>query len=159
MPQSPTFTSFIDSLVHLTDYLPLQVMTNRVMNVAEPNAAFVAPPLKLLHSSHDSPAILVLSAPAAVGKSTVAREIAWRTKGPLWTLSNFRLGTGTLYGTLVRAHGPSAVPRLIDDLTAGRFMVILDAIDEGRLQSGEAGFEEFMNEICISFHIPKKSQV
>ncbi len=86
--------------------------------------------------------VLFLEAPAAVGKSTTARALSARTGAPLLDLAKVPVSTKTLVGLLgSELSGPG------DPVAAfhmGDIPVIVDAPDEGRLLSGEEGFEGFL---------------
>ncbi len=66
---------------------------------------FVPPRLTELEAtSPGRPQVVVLSAPGAVGKSTLAREVSYARKAPLWDLARY---DSFARGTLVGALGPA----------------------------------------------------
>ncbi|MGH7944215.1 MAG: hypothetical protein ACREF9_04305 [Opitutaceae bacterium] len=85
--------------------------------------------------------VLIFAAPAAVGKTTFARALSADSGVPLLDLSKIRVATHSLRGILSAEIGPDG-PK---DLGQGNLCVIVDALDEGRLLSGEKNFEEFLN--------------
>lgn len=85
--------------------------------------------------------VIILTAPAAVGKSTFARALGAQTTLPLLDLAKVRVATHSLRGILSAELGVDSPGRL----QRGEFCVIIDALDEGRILSGEKNFEEFLN--------------
>ena len=93
------------------------------------------------YSPLDSPLILV-SAPGAVGKTTLAREIARRTGALYIDLAQSEpVGGHTLSGGLVRAE---AYERWKAETTT----VLLDGLDEARLRVTQEAFEAFLGDVC-----------
>lgn len=97
------------------------------------------------HRPHDeSPLdsdIIIFTAPAAVGKSTFARALAAKATVPFLDLAKVRVATHSLRGILSAELGTDGPNRL----QRGTNCVIIDALDEGRILSGEKNFEEFLN--------------
>lgn len=71
---------------------------------------FVPPRLSHVASSLREPVVLI-EARAAVGKSTLARYVAWATGSPLWDLSGLFVGSGTVWGRLVQGFGADRLDR------------------------------------------------
>ena len=94
-----------------------------------------------------SPSVVLLSAPAAMGKSAVARALACELQAPLWNLSKFTLGEGTYTGIPRRHFGGAQFNAVEDSLRSGTFLYILDALDEARARPGQ-GFEAFLEDLC-----------
>jgi hypothetical protein len=86
--------------------------------------------------------VVVISAPAAVGKSTVAKFLAASRSAPLLNLAAVPVSTQSLLGLL--AADVSDPSDAISAFHAGRLTVIVDALDEGRMLSGDANFEQFL---------------
>lgn len=96
-----------------------------------------------------SPDILVISAPGAVGKSTLAKELAFRLGAPLWDLSEAdAIGAYSVIGRLTKSFGTSGLPGVQTSMSAGQGFIVVDALDEGRLKSNEAGFEAFLKDLA-----------
>jgi len=103
-------------------------------------------------------ALILVEAPGAVGKTMLAREIARRTGAVLWDLAKLTLGNNTLRGTVGRCYGnreDELYDQVITALKTGDSLVIMDALDEGRLGSGEIGFEAFLDELSSFFREPR----
>src|SRR5687768_15552810 len=82
---------------------------------------------------------LFVEAPAAVGKSTMARFLSAVRHTPLLDLAKVPVATGSLK-SLVSDVAPDAVARF----HSAELPIIVDALDEGRMLSGEKGFEAFL---------------
>ena len=85
--------------------------------------------------------VLLVSAPGAVGKTTLARQIAVRTGAMLVNLAEgAAVGAGTMTGGLARTG-------LYDQFLEGRASVIVDGLDEARIRVTQAGFAAFIEDI------------
>jgi hypothetical protein len=82
---------------------------------------------------------VLIAAPAAVGKSTVANALSFERQAPLLDLARVPVGAGSLRGLLAAAYGPDA----IEAFHRGDLPIIVDAVDEGRLHSGLQGLPAF----------------
>lgn len=87
------------------------------------------------------PQVLLISAPAAVGKSWLARAMSARSGNPLWDLSRFRLGSHFFTGTLTQVYGGLGYAKFEELLREGTTTLILDAADEAVVGSGLSNFE------------------
>lgn len=129
-----------------------------VTYVSAANPSFVAPELEetLPAFAAGATSVILLSAPAAIGKSTLAAELAYRTGATLWNLASFQVGTGTYLGTLADAFGIAALGGVVNRLNAGDFLVIMDALDEANLRAGERNFEAFIEDLVKVCRDPRK---
>ena len=97
-----------------------------------------------------SPVILV-SAPGAVGKSTLARQIAFGTGSVYVDLAAADpVGANTFSGGLVRSG-------IYDSWTAGATTALIDGLDEAFLRTTKEGFEAFLSdvaELSVSRNVP-----
>ena len=86
-------------------------------------------------------AVLLVSAPGAVGKTTLAKQICSLTDSVYVDLATSgTVGADTLVGGLYRAD-------LLSSWTAGRLGLIIDALDEARMRVTEASFLDFLSEV------------
>jgi hypothetical protein len=113
--------------------------------IAEPPRPFVAPRLDIpgKDPSVIQKEIIFIEASAAVGKSTLARQVSAALKAPILDLAKVPVSTGCLHTLLtdleaVDKSDPVAV------FHEGKIPVIIDALDEGRLLSNETGIESFL---------------
>ena len=105
---------------------------------------FVPPTLRLLKPDVANPLqaeVIFIKASAAVGKSTIANYLSGKLGIPLLDLASIPVSTGSLKALLLDVSG-AANP--IKAFHAGRLPIIIDALDEGRLLSGEQGLESFL---------------
>ena len=87
--------------------------------------------------------VLLVSAPGAVGKSTLARQIAYRTGSVYIDLSKSEpVGGNTLSGGLARSGLYSMWEN--DKLT-----VMIDGLDEAKLRVTDEGFQAFLSDIGV----------
>lgn len=109
---------------------------------------FVGPDVAMA-TEKDSPAVVVISAPGAVGKSTLAAELAFRCRVPLWDLAQTGpVGATTLMGQLTSSFGIPGVVDAWNALVAGNYCIVIDALDEARLKVNESAFEAFLSDIA-----------
>jgi hypothetical protein len=113
--------------------------------IAEPPRPFVAPRLDIpgKDPSVIQKEIIFIEASAAVGKSTLARQVSATLKAPILDLAKVPVSTGSLHTLLADLEAADKS----DPLAAfheGKIPVIIDALDEGRLLSNETGIESFL---------------
>lgn len=91
--------------------------------------------------------VIFVKAPAAVGKSITAQYLSARRNAPLLNLAEVAVGTGSLQGLVSEYSegGREAFHR-------GDLPVIIDALDEGRILSGERAFEAFLESTVAFLH-------
>ncbi len=113
--------------------------------IAERPRPFVAPRLDI--SGQDPSVIqkeiIFIEASAAVGKSTLARQVSATLKAPILDLAKVPVSTGSLHTLLTELEAADKS----DPVAAfheGKIPVIIDALDEGRLLSNETGIESFL---------------
>jgi hypothetical protein len=121
----------------------------------EQNSSFVEPdlvaeiPIELGKTS-----VVILSAPGAVGKSTVAKELAFFCKTICWDLSKVQVGSRTFVGAIYDVyeefgHG------IIKDLKDGSWLCILDALDEAQVRAGGSNFDAFLTDLTEMLKEPR----
>ena len=99
---------------------------------------FVEPTFQLVDGTLPSEVIFI-KAPAAVGKSIVAQYLSAVRNAPLIDLAEVAVGTGSLQG-LVSDYQPEGK----NLFHRGELPIVVDALDEGRLLSGENSLEAFL---------------
>jgi hypothetical protein len=132
-----TFAALVAALAH-----PRMTLDERARFVIPPIPNPFVPPI--LRAPHNpdllKSEVVYIQASAAVGKSTIAAALCAEANIPLLDLAIVPASTGTLKALVsglplsnpIRAFHHAEVP------------VVIDALDEGRLLSGEAGFESFL---------------
>ncbi|GEC17356.1 hypothetical protein NWI01_32480 [Nitrobacter winogradskyi] len=113
--------------------------------IAEPPTPFVAPRFETEDGEGGSleKEIILIEASAAAGKSTLASQLSATLKIPVLDLARVSVAAGSLHALLA---GLEAADKS-DPMAAfheGRLPIIVDALDEGRLLSNEAGIEQFL---------------
>lgn len=95
--------------------------------------------------------ILLVAAPAAVGKTTVARELAARNNGLFWDLSRQGVAANAFVGMITNVFGwgkpGETIQRLLRE---GKTLFILDALDEAIIQAGFDNFVGFLGDITMA---------
>lgn len=94
------------------------------------------------------PSIIIITAPAAVGKSTAAAFLSNRLKAPILDLALLQVGDATLEGSLIKALGGRGFVDFDDELRAGTASLIIDALDEAEIRSGQANFQAFIRGVA-----------
>ena len=106
---------------------------------------FAAPTLDLDTSNCTDPLaveVVFVQASAAVGKSIMAAHLSSSQQIALLDLAQVPVSTHSLIGLIQSDF--SGVGNPVDSFHAGTLPLIIDALDEGRLLSGEHGFEGFI---------------
>ena len=134
---------------------PLKEVTGWFANIPA-LSTFVEAPLALndeLANGHDAreAKVLLVSAPGAVGKSTLAKEIAARTGMVYIDLAIAdAVGANTISGGLAKSG-------LFNDWSEQRTTLLIDGLDEARLRVTQEAFEAFLHDVaslCIDRHLP-----
>lgn len=109
---------------------------------------FIEPTLTLRVGDPASAAVVLVAAPAAVGKSMFAEALAVDRHAPLWDLGQFPVGSGTFLGKLTETHGIQGLADVTQKLTRGEYCVVLDALDEGYSLARSDNFEAFLADLA-----------
>lgn len=98
---------------------------------------------------HERPAVILISAVGATGKSTLAQVLSNETELPLLDLSKHKpVGDNTLTGLLTSAFNVADLSNIFEGLGKGSYAVLIDGIDEGRSKTTEKAFEAFLDDIA-----------
>ena len=119
-----------------TDLRPAARSVLKLQNSRAPT--FVAPTLMASDSAALKSSVLVICAPAAVGKSMLASALSADAHLPILDLSVVPVATGSLRSCFTDL-GPDGEVHF----TSGKVAFLVDALDEGRLLSGDPGFRAF----------------
>lgn len=142
----PSYSELIASLptcITVTSHVPPGAVTRPAMP-----APFVPPSLRRVDEAGPlgSP-LLLISAPGAVGKSTLAAALASARDAWVWDLSKLQLGSNCFVGTIAEAFGASQLGPILMELGKGRMLFVLDAFDEAEVLSGWQRIETFVREV------------
>lgn len=139
---------FDELIARLPTVERMNVIDPRVgLRYVEASKSYISPTINVTVDPAKSAVVLVV-APAAVGKSSTANEIAARTGAAIWDLSTTLVGHNTFVGGLAQAFGPGELAQVVGGLRSGRSLVVLDALDETHLRSGYQNLEAFMGDIA-----------
>jgi hypothetical protein len=141
---SETALSVLVNLLNRPVHFPKSDQTGCLF-VGESPTPFVSP---ILDMEGESPSalekeIIFIEASAAVGKSTFAKQLSATLSAPMLDLAKVSVSAGSLRALLAGLEADDKS----DPVAAfheGRVPVIVDALDEGRLLSSEAGIEQFL---------------
>ena len=113
-PSMPALEALLTTLPSVSEPPSLvDPAPNGIRYVTSERAEFVDPPLTILDGRLEQAQVVVVSAPAAVGKSMLAEYLAYRTGGVLWNLADFHVGNNFAVGTLADAHSPAALSNVL----------------------------------------------
>lgn len=138
------FARLVASAPHLPD---LRSDDGSILQPATEPVGFLPPRLRFEDGSEDLARVVLLQAPAAVGKSWMARSLSARSGNPLWDLSRFRVGSNFFTGTLAIQYGGAGFERIENSLAAGEVTLILDAADEALVGAGISNYEAAVRDL------------
>lgn len=139
----------------LLEHLPADIQGPDLLDAAAPNiryidaprGEFVEPALSITSGDFSSAQVVVVSAPAAVGKTMLAEHLAYRSGAAFWDLAGFLLGDNFAIGTLASAHGQPALGEALKRLREGSFAIVADALDEARLRVSFDAYTAFLSDL------------
>ncbi|WP_228994562.1 hypothetical protein [Streptomyces sp. DH8] len=94
------------------------------------------------------PSLVLITAPAAVGKSAAASYIGNILHAPILDLSRLQVGDGTLEGALSKSFGIRRNADFSEAMLEGKATLIVDALDEAEVRSGQANFRAFVRGVA-----------
>lgn len=112
--------------------------------------AFIPPNLPVVERGvePDRSQILIISAPGAVGKSTLSKSLALEKGAILYDLAaTAPVGSSSFSGALLNAFGGDLADQFSEYLSEGLQFVVIDALDEGRVKVTEDAFLSFLENI------------
>lgn len=93
--------------------------------------------------------VVIVSASGAVGKSTLARQLAFSACAPYWDLSAARPSSANaLLGVIQRCFGVTGTAEVYSRVAAGQMCFVIDALDEARMKTTDAGFEALLHDVA-----------
>lgn len=109
---------------------------------------FVEPRFSKTDFPKEKPAILLVSAVGASGKTTTAHALSFDVQLPILDLALHKpVGDNTLTGVLTTAYPIENIGQVLEGLRSGTYGIIIDGIDEGRSKTTEEGFEAFLDDL------------
>ncbi|MFJ1649728.1 hypothetical protein [Streptomyces sp. NPDC088258] len=94
------------------------------------------------------PSLVLITAPAAVGKSAAASYIGNTLHAPILDLSRLQVGDATLEGALAKSFGIRKYADFSEAMHESKTTLIVDALDEAEVRSGQANFRAFVRGIA-----------
>ncbi|WP_435643473.1 hypothetical protein ACR9VJ_19415 [Streptomyces sp. H49] len=115
----------------------------------KPKENYVIPEIRVTHDSGPvTPSLILITAPAAVGKTTAACYLSNTLKAPIVDLSTLHVGSNALEGALWKSMGPAKAGNFVEEMRGGRATLIIDALDEAEIRSGQANFQAFLRDVA-----------
>lgn len=122
--------------------IPDHIPAGPNLSIAERPEPFVPPVfVKNCDKRLQDAEVLLVRASAAVGKSTLTRALSAERRLPVLDLARVPVATGSLIGLLSELRGDEPA---LEAFHAGKIPVLVDALDEGRLHSGDNGLLSFI---------------
>jgi hypothetical protein len=109
------------------------------LGVAVPPALFIEPNVREVEHEDSAPVVLI-AAPAAVGKSFLAQQLSSVLNAVYWDLGSFSLGSNFFIGTAVKAYGADGYSSFVAEVRNGRRVLVLDAADEALVRAGRENY-------------------
>lgn len=107
------------------------------------DSEFVPPPVE--GEIPDDTRIVLLSGPGAVGKSILAKWCAAQSNIAYFNLAGRTVARDSARGLIGEAFSDTRYSEVVRAIREGRYTLILDALDEARLASGEGPFIDFLS--------------
>ncbi|MYW60051.1 MULTISPECIES: hypothetical protein [unclassified Streptomyces] len=110
---------------------------------------YVIPEMRIEHVSDPvTPSLILITAPAAVGKTTAAHYLSHTLRAPIVDLSTLHVGSNALEGALWKSMSPRKAGNFVEEMKGGRATLIVDALDEAEIRSGQANFQAFLRDVA-----------
>ncbi|MCX4626045.1 hypothetical protein [Streptomyces sp. NBC_01443] len=149
MVSSMDVTDFANQLPRVDSRaFPVKDSTRGLEFLSDVRPDFVSPRLAEPADSDAGAAAVLIAAPAAAGKTTCAQAVAALSGAPLVNLAGQRVGATDFQGILAEALGMASAGRFLELLERNEASIVLDALDETSLLSGEHNFQSFIQGIC-----------
>ena len=121
--------------------------TNQPANFIPPN---LSTNNELTHQKPEDTPVVIISAPGAVGKSTLGKAIAFNKKVLFWDLAVAgEVGSSSLDGMLLGTIGNQRIGEFSEYLEEGFQFLVIDALDEGRIKVTENSFWQLLQNISV----------
>ncbi|MFI0710771.1 hypothetical protein ACH4SK_08965 [Streptomyces inhibens] len=132
-----------------TSWYALESNNYGMREALEPNTNYEVPEVREVQSSAPlTPSLMLITAPAAVGKSAAAEYMSNYLKCPILDLSYLQVGDGTLDGMASKSLGIRKNAQFQEALVESKATLIVDALDEAEVRSGQANFRAFVRGVA-----------
>jgi hypothetical protein len=127
---------------------PMRMVSESFCLAPKREQPYIEPTFSKVVYDLERPAIILISAVGATGKTALAQVLSNETGLPLLDLGKHKpVGDNTLTGLLTNAFRVEDLSKIFEGLGKGTFGVIIDGIDEGRSKTTEKAFEAFLDDI------------
>ena len=110
---------------------------------------YIEPTFAKVEFGTERPAVILISAVGATGKTALAQVLSNQTGLPLLDLGKHKpVGDNTLTGLLSNAFRVEDLSSVFGSIENGTYGVIIDAIDEGRSKTTGKAFDAFLDDIA-----------
>lgn len=123
---------------------------NWVKYPMEADSEFVPPPLG--GEIPNDTRIVILSGPGAAGKTMLAKWCAAQSNIAYFNLSGHTVARDSARGLIGEAFSDTRYSEVVRAIREGRYTLIIDALDEARIASGEAPFFDFLRGLADLVH-------
>jgi len=127
---------------------PMRESTESFCLAPKREQPYIEPTFTKVEFEAERPAVILISAVAVTGKSTLAQVLSNQTGLPLLDLGKHKpVGDNTLTGLLTHAFHVEDLSKVFEGIGKGTYGVIIDGVDEGRSKTTEKAFEAFLDDI------------
>jgi hypothetical protein len=129
--------------------IPMRQSTESFLVAPQRSEPYIEPTFEKVEFAQERPAVILISAVGATGKTTLAHVLSSRTALPLLDLAKHKpVGDNTLTGLLTTAFRVEDLTSVFDGIGQGTFGVIIDGVDEARSKTTEKAFEAFLDDLA-----------
>ena len=146
-----TFEEFLKLLPDCDKFPTADTKPSSVGHQPQQPDSFIPPNLSVNLTDKDpkEAAVIIISAPGAVGKSTVGKAIAFHKNVLFWDLAVADgVGSDSLDGMLMNAISAQRISEFQEYLTGGFQFLVIDALDEGRAKVTDTSFQSLWHNIA-----------
>ena len=125
------------------------VLPNGISYIRDEMPGFIPRSLSIKEPGDSGvPPVIIISAPGAVGKSTLGQAIAWNKKALFWDLAKGdEVGGASFDGMILNTLEGGNTEHFFEWMSSGLMFVIIDALDEGRIKVNENTFRRLLENI------------
>ncbi|MGD9118552.1 MAG: hypothetical protein PVJ08_07480, partial [Dehalococcoidia bacterium] len=115
----------------------------------EPDFKYIEPEFTKEEFEIEKPAVILVSAAGATGKSALANILSYELSIPLLDLSKHKpVGDNTLTGLVAESFDVDDLSKVFNAFQKGTHGIIIDGVDEGRAKVTEKAFDAFLDDIA-----------
>lgn len=145
-----TFAELLEQLPNCDNFPMKGTLPDGLYYPEESPEGFIAPNLTISEEATDPEncQVIIISAPGAVGKSTLASAMSAQKNALMWDLASAReVAAGSLNGLLYETFEDDYMNEFIEYISEGMQFLIIDALDEGRIKVNENAFRRLLEDI------------